>query len=373
MEQAVRTPQGLGARIAEAREAAGLTQAALAEDLSIDRTSMVRLEAGERKVSATELATIAQLLGLPIDWFVLDSPPAVVSRRRDTHRLHASTRALDVEVDRAARDVQFLLGREILTWSTGEPFAVPQSHREAEQLAELIRADRGLNDEPLLGLAEVAEDLGVIAFSLDLGEGPDGACVELNGDDGQRIGVAVINGAEDPGRRRWSLAHELGHFLVGDAYASDHPAGDVERYINSFVSYLLMPRNGVIRAWRDSGGTHARRAALLLAARYHTSWSAACSQLVNVQLIDHSSLGELKRNEPTRGDYVALGETWTEELQPPSVPRHYAQSVLSAYKSGSLTAQRTVELLRSTLARSELPTPEQIGLDRLRTVFDPLT
>lgn len=373
MEATVRTPQGLGARIAEGRETAGLTQAALADRLSIDRTSVVRLEAGERKVSATELATIAQVLDLPIDWFVLESAPAVVSRRRDTHRQHTSTRALDVAVDRASRDVQFLLDRGILTWSKREPVAVPQNHSQAEHLAESIRADLRLNDEPLLGLAEVAEGLGVIAFSLDLGDAPDGACVELDGDEGERVGVAVINGAEEPGRRRWSLAHEFGHFLVGDAYASDHPAGDVERYINSFVTYLLMPRNGVLKVWRDAGGADARRAALLLAARYHTSWSAACSQLVNVQLIDHSRLHELKRAEPTRGDYVALGEAWTEELRPPAVPRRYTQSVLGAYTGGQLTAQRTVELLRSTLSAPELPTPAQIDLDRLRSAFDPLT
>lgn len=49
----------------------------------------------------------------------------------------------------------------------------------------------------------------------DLGEeGRDGAYVAVD-----KWGVALINGSVDPGRRRFNLAHELGHHLFADAYA----------------------------------------------------------------------------------------------------------------------------------------------------------
>jgi Zn-dependent peptidase ImmA (M78 family) len=346
----------------------------LAKELGIDRTSVVRLEAGARKVSAGELAVIAEVLKRPIEWFVLESPPAVLSRRRDSVRAHATSIALDVAVDRAVRDVQFLLDRGILAWlPVGEPEAVPASHEEAEALASRMRQRLGMGDDPLLDLGAAAEQLGVITFSLDLGSADDGACVELTGPDSGRCGVVVINGNEDPGRRRWTLAHELGHFLVGDAYAGEHPAGEIERYVDSFVAYLLMPRAGALRVWSERSEQGERAATLSVSARYRTSWTAACGHLVNLGLVDRSQLDGLKREQPTIGDYLALGETWDEELRPPYVPPTYTQNVLTAYADGRLTASRSVELLRSTLATSDLPTPTQLPIESLRSAFDPLT
>ena len=97
MLETVAGPAELGARVAQARDEAGLTQGALAAELGIDRTSLVRIESGERKVSASELATIAQIVDRPIDWFVVLSPPIVVSRRSsgDVQLFaHALSRAL---------------------------------------------------------------------------------------------------------------------------------------------------------------------------------------------------------------------------------------------------------------------------------------
>ena len=78
------------------------------------------------------------------------------------------------------------------------------------------RAGLGAGSGPLLELQAAAERIGLLAFSLDLGRsGGDAAYVSLSG----RLGVAVVNGAMEPGRRRFNLAHELGHHVFGDAYA----------------------------------------------------------------------------------------------------------------------------------------------------------
>lgn len=371
MEPTIRTAEELGARVAEAREALGVTQASLAEALGIDRTSVVRLEAGARKVSAGELAQVAQFLRRPIDWFVIESPPAVVSRRRDSGRTHETGVDLDLALDTAARDVQFLLERDLLQWPTHEEMAVPGSHEESEALAAQVRAELQLEQEPITDLGGAAARLGLVWFSVRLGDLHDGACVELDHGAGGRVGVAVINGDQDAGRRRWTLAHELGHYLVADAYAGEHPAGDVERFLNSFVAYLLMPRAGVAAIWQERRGDE-RSAALMLAARYATSWTAACSHLVNLGFIHRESLDAMKRAEPTRGDYRLLGVTWDEELAAPSVPHEYGRQVLAAFRDGALSADRAVELLHGTLDAADLPTPSETSLESLRSSFAPL-
>lgn len=204
--------------------------------------------------------------------------------------------------------------------------------------------------------------MGLLWYSEDLGEDAgDGACVEVTGPAGGRTGVAIVNGVSEPGRRRWTLAHELGHFLMGDAYAAEHPAGDTEQQINAFVAHLLMPRQGVESIWRELEGAGARRVALALAATYRTSWSSACNQLRNLDRISQQLRTHLVADRPTRGDYVAAGETWSEELSAPSVPPRYSEAVLALYASGSLTSSRTLELLRGTLSVDDLPSvrPEE--------------
>jgi uncharacterized protein len=64
----------LGHRVDEARRASGLTQAALAEAIGIDRTAISKIESGSRKLSSTELARIARVLDRPVEWFVTSSP-----------------------------------------------------------------------------------------------------------------------------------------------------------------------------------------------------------------------------------------------------------------------------------------------------------
>ena len=71
----------MGVRVAEARGRAGLTQAQLAAATSLDRSALAKIENGTRRVSALELARIADAVDERIEWFVTDAPPAVVSHR----------------------------------------------------------------------------------------------------------------------------------------------------------------------------------------------------------------------------------------------------------------------------------------------------
>lgn len=179
----------------------------------------------------------------PVDWFFTESPIAVVSRRRDP-AVGGFSRTLDRALELAARDVAFLEGRHLLSSAERPPARkAPESFEDAEDLARDVRAEAGQPDGPLLDLQSVAESLGLLGFSLALGpDAGDAAYVEVG-----NLGVAVINGTADPGRRRFSLAHELGHHLTGDAYEPSPRLGasDTERMFNAFAAYLLMPRSFV--------------------------------------------------------------------------------------------------------------------------------
>lgn len=363
--------QQVGQRIADARIEQGLKQAELAAAVGLDRTAVVRIEAGTRKVSAVELAKIATELNRPLDWFLVESPQAVVSRRTDAGTGELTVR-LDRAVDKAARDVEFMLEAGVLeSTSSGVQVASPRSLSEAEQRAEQVRKILGLDGDPLLQLDWVAEQLGLLGFSLALGDAEgDAAYVSLG-----EMGVTVINGDTEPGRRRFTLAHEIGHHVFADEYSVDltltEVGSEMERRINAFAIHLLLPRSSVIGRWRAWTG-EPREKAIRLGADYRVSWSALCSQLKNLELVTEGDRQALLSRPPTRADYLEAGMSVVEELRPPTVPRRYAQAVLRAYRSGRLGASRTVDLLWGSITKDDLPQLDVLPIEALQREFDPL-
>jgi len=364
---AITNQADLGRRIAEAREDIGRTQAELAALVGLDRTAIVRVEAGTRKVSATELVAIASALERPIDWFVVESPAAVISRRRDP-AVGGFSRRLDLALEHIARDVAFLVDRRVLTRAGRTAYEAPRSFEDAENLAHNMRVEAGQPDGPMLDLQSVCERLDLLAFSLALGpDAGDAAYVEV--DD---LGVAVVNGTTDPGRRRFSLAHELGHHLVGDAYEPEPRLGatDTERMFNVFAAHFLMPRSAVLSTWREFSTRSPRLAAIAVAVRFRVSWTAACNQLRDLDLINGRERERLVENDLKKGEMFEFGERWVPELEPPAIPPEYARAVVSTYRAKRLTLARTVELLQGTVTEADLPATEETSLDELRREFE---
>lgn len=60
----------IASRIRVARENAGLTQAQAAKQLGMVRPTLTECEAGRRKVSAPELAAMAEIYGVGVAWLV---------------------------------------------------------------------------------------------------------------------------------------------------------------------------------------------------------------------------------------------------------------------------------------------------------------
>ena len=58
--------QRLGERLADARKRAGLTQAQVADRLSLARTTIVAIEKGERRPSNAELVKFSEILGVSV-------------------------------------------------------------------------------------------------------------------------------------------------------------------------------------------------------------------------------------------------------------------------------------------------------------------
>ncbi len=359
----------LGARLAEARKAARLSQAELAAAVHVDRTVVTKVEAGERKLDSLELARIARVLKRPIDWFVTPPLPAVVSRRRSREAIEESQ--ADVLLESLARDVKLLVELKLLEpRQVGRPRAM-DNVESAEAAARELRRTLGLAPGPVWDLLSLAEVTGLYVFSIDLRDDSlDGSYVRL-----ENAGVALVNGGTQAGRRRFTLAHELGHHLFADDYSPEWIVGtdgdDRERLINAFVIHFLMPREAVLARWQDlDGRREPRLAAIALGAEFGVSWTAVLGHLCNLALIDARTRGRLESDRPTKADYLEGGIVLREELGAPAVSPRFAQAVVRGYKRHKLSSRRALELLRDTVTAADLPPEDKVPRESMRAQFD---
>ena len=72
--------ENVGERMRVARLAAGLTQEELGARAGLDRTMIVKIESGARRIDAMELIRLSSALQVPMD-FLLRSTPLVLSHR----------------------------------------------------------------------------------------------------------------------------------------------------------------------------------------------------------------------------------------------------------------------------------------------------
>ncbi|MBK8027676.1 MAG: ImmA/IrrE family metallo-endopeptidase [Chloroflexi bacterium] len=124
------------------------------------------------------------------------------------------------------------------------PDAMPvETMEQAEDAAQRLRDCWELDDNPIDSLVQTAEDHQVIVVGWRKHAGEfDG----LSGWCSQRP-VSVISTVVDPDRRRFTLAHELGHLVMDTSAASDR---DAEKLAHRFGAALLVPAD---RARRELG------------------------------------------------------------------------------------------------------------------------
>ncbi len=345
----------IGQRVREARLAARLSQDELGRRIGLDRTMIAKIEAGTRRIDAVELVRLGSCLDLPLDHF-LHERPAVLSRR---------TRLLEEEATEAGRE-SFQLEAALVSWlrdirqlqGLGVLDARPilrypakvDSAAAAREAARWLRSQLENGTEPIESLMKACQQAGLLVAVVDLPG--DGASV-ADGD----LGVAVVSRLGDPGRRRATASHELGHLVLGDEYSSDlgvHASrAGREAVIDAFAAEFLLPSE-VISATAVQGV--GRDTVIQLAALYRTSWSLAVRQAVQAGVLDPGEATSWLPQTPTRAEFLdATGWTPQPDLEWIRVPPSFAHAVLEARRRYLITTARAVELMRGQIEEADLP------------------
>lgn len=365
----------LGERVADARRRKGWTQGELAARVGLTQTSVSRIETGVRAVSSLELAELAEVLGVSVlDLLRGGQRPMLAIAARLGHFRDPGA------VDRALRRAEALIRLDELLDSVlgpsppqgpsppggaappeaeaavepaavrpgevGRGPAVDQGRRLAGQVRQALR----LGDGPLGPLPEVLEErLRLDVDFSPLPEAVDGLCVSV----GERA-LVLVGSSKPSSRQRFTLAHELAHYLVDDLdplYVDERGVrarSVAEMRANAFAAHLLMPEPGV-RAAIDGFTDDAERA-VRVALTFGTSVSAAAYQLGNLGLLPDSVRDRLTQagSRPLLMRY-ALPSDWQQDesgrgrLRPPS--RLYRRATL-AFRRGLIGLEPVAELLQ---------------------------
>jgi Zn-dependent peptidase ImmA (M78 family)/DNA-binding XRE family transcriptional regulator len=368
----VKSLEHIGKRVMEARRDLGLTQSDLATALRMERTAISKMETGQRGIDTLELAQLAHVLRRPVGWFVSEPSPSIVSRRAERENL---MRREDVALEVLALDVEQLIELGLLAPPSMTAPTV-DSIAAAEPAALQARRSVGLADqEPVWDLVRVVERVGLYAFVLPLDEPRaelDGSYVAL-----RRGGVSLIAGGGNSGRRRFTVAHELGHHVLADEHSAEWVVGaDVterEKIINAFAIHFLMPRLAVEMRWKQlNGPADPRDAAIRLAIEFGLSWSAACAQLQRLGCLTAAQGDAVLRQKPTRVDFLERELAIRDDVATPAVPPGYAAAVIRALKKGKIGPNRALELLHGTMLPIDLPAEKPVPLEAMAAELGPL-
>jgi Zn-dependent peptidase ImmA (M78 family)/DNA-binding XRE family transcriptional regulator len=258
-------PHIFGQRLLKFRKTAGLNQEHVARELGISRPTYIAIEKGKRAASADEVIALAQAVRRQVHELVRDQEPVHIEPHL---RMGVDASASDADqviegiasLEAFAEDYRALerLLAAPLTTNYPPEVRLPRRghlHDFAEDVATGERSRLQLGDKPVIGLRRLLEsEVGVRVFVDRLPSRVAGLYAFV-----AELGCCIMVNSQHPReRRRASLIHEYGHFLVDrykpgvDYFFSGERKPANERFVEVFGMAFLMPATGVRRRFNET-------------------------------------------------------------------------------------------------------------------------
>ncbi len=178
------------------------------------------------------------------------------------------------------------------------------AHRLAAVATARLLRDLELDQQTRIPVFEIPERLGIV-----LRAGPlprlAGAYVTETGS----LPGILVNNRHPAARQRYTVAHEIGHHVLGhatsldaDTELDDATGGTVpehERMAEAFAAWLLMPRRIVLaQIERLSCDVTSAAGAYQLSLALGASYAATVRKLANLRVVDRAAAAELLKVVP---------------------------------------------------------------------------
>ncbi|WP_349826819.1 helix-turn-helix domain-containing protein [Brevibacterium litoralis] len=227
------TATGIGGRV-RASIPAGMTQGQLAEAVDMPPDALSRSLHGKRGFAPFELARIADELQADLHWFITGEPDPFSVRIAARHSWDSVSGA---HTNPGASADEEIVSRIVGVYREAYPDGPPPT----SELPSTAAATRErLGDSPVRELAERVQD----RLDVDVVRVP-GLTTDYSLCIGARR-VILLGATHRWFRSNWSLAHELGHIVLGHHLDDGRDADRDEPAANRFASELLLPRKVVL-------------------------------------------------------------------------------------------------------------------------------
>jgi len=272
------------------------------------RTTLVAIEKGDREPRPEELLALAKLYGVSVHSLLRPSAVKVevVGQFRKKGRAQANDKdavaALAILHDIAAAYVELERRLNKVSHTDYPPerkIGRGRVGQQAEEVASELRTRLGLGLGPIPDLEGILElELGVRIFVRVLPSTVAGAYAYH-----PELGACIVlNKLHPQSRRRWTLAHELAHFMTTRYEPSVVMVNETRKssddvFADAFAAAFLMPSATVRRIFDEYVGEEGKFAArhlILGSRRLGVSLEAFTRQLENLELLDKGTYDSLK-------------------------------------------------------------------------------
>lgn len=283
------------ARLKRAREAAGLSLRALAEQIDVSQTAIKKYEDGVNTPDSSQLIKLAKALNVRSEYFF--RPFTVKLDESIEYRKRANTPAKLLKRIHADVEEQAERWHELANLYPQfpvKPFALPtglpasvSTLDEVEQVAVFIRECWKLGENPITDLVDVLETQGILVIftELDIDAKFDGLAAHI-----ANKPVIVVSRAWAGDRQRFTLAHELGHLLLHERLTANL---DEEKACNRFAGAFLLPASAILQQLGQQRRMIEWQELYLLKHEFGLSMAGCLFRAVDTGIIDPPTFSQL--------------------------------------------------------------------------------
>ncbi|MEZ0007070.1 Zn-dependent peptidase ImmA (M78 family) [Flavobacterium sp. 28YEA47A] len=236
-----------------AREIRGYSQTDLSSSIKgLSQSNLSKFEKGLSVLSEEIQSKIIEFLNFPVEFF---DRKINTSIENGNYRKKANITKSDIlKFENKCKILGYIIDEMAQSLNWPEFKLVPLNVEDGYSPEYVANYNRKIlklqKDEPVKNICSILENSGIIIYEMDAYDKFDGISFFTE----QGYAVIVINKSFSNDRKRFTIAHELGHILLHNE--SNFPVSEFrdekikEKEANSFASEFLMPANEIKNSLR---------------------------------------------------------------------------------------------------------------------------